>query len=129
MKFHIYDSPHISLVVFMTPLSLFKCLGDETRLLIMVLIQNQGELCVGELVDVLALSQPKVSRHLANLRECQLLDVRKSGQWVFYRVHDDLPKWANEIVCQAVEASSEPLAALVARLRLVDESNRKVACC
>ena len=113
----------------MTPLSLFKCLGDETRLLIMVLIQNQGELCVGELVDVLALSQPKVSRHLANLRECQLLDVRKSGQWVFYRVHDDLPKWANEIVCQAVEASAEPLAALVARLRLVDESNRKVACC
>ena len=129
MEFHIYDSAHMNAMVNMSPLSLFKCLGDETRLLIMVLIQNQGELCVGELVDVLALSQPKVSRHLANLRECQLLDVRKSGQWVFYRVHDDLPKWANEIVCQAVEASAEPLAALVARLRLVDESNRKVACC
>ncbi|MFY0700671.1 MAG: metalloregulator ArsR/SmtB family transcription factor [Bermanella sp.] len=113
----------------MTPLSLFKCLGDETRLLIMVLIQNQGELCVGELVDVLELSQPKVSRHLASLRECQLLDVRKSGQWVFYRVHDELPSWANEIVCQTVNASNETLAALVQRLQLVDEPNRKTACC
>lgn len=129
MKFHIYDLAYIYLVLFMTPLSLFKCLGDETRLLIMVLIQNQGELCVGELVDVLELSQPKVSRHLASLRECQLLDVRKSGQWVFYRVHDELPSWANEIVCQTVNASNETLAALVQRLQLVDEPNRKTACC
>jgi len=129
MKFHIYDLAYIYLVVNMTPLSLFKCLGDETRLLIMVLIQNQGELCVGELVDVLELSQPKVSRHLASLRECQLLDVRKSGQWVFYRVHDELPSWANEIVCQTVNASNETLAALVQRLQLVDEPNRKTACC
>ncbi|MGB3665692.1 MAG: metalloregulator ArsR/SmtB family transcription factor [Bermanella sp.] len=129
MKFHIYDLAYVYLVLFMTPLSLFKCLGDETRLLIMVLIQNQGELCVGELVDVLELSQPKVSRHLASLRECQLLDVRKSGQWVFYRVHDELPSWANEIVCQTVNASNETLAALVQRLQLVDEPNRKTACC
>lgn len=129
MEFHIYDSAYVYLVLIMTPLSLFKCLGDETRLLIMVLIQNQGELCVGELVDVLALSQPKVSRHLASLRECKLLDVRKSGQWVFYRVHDELPSWANEIVCQTVSASDETLAALVQRLQLVDEPNRKTACC
>lgn len=129
MKYHIYDLAYIYLVLCMTPLSLFKCLGDETRLLIMVLIQNQGELCVGELVDVLELSQPKVSRHLASLRECQLLDVRKSGQWVFYRVHDELPSWANEIVCQTVNASNETLAALVQRLQLVDEPNRKTACC
>ena len=129
MEFHIYDSAYVYLVLIMTPLSLFKCLGDETRLLIMVLIQNQGELCVGELVDVLELSQPKVSRHLASLRECQLLDVRKSGQWVFYRVHDELPSWANEIVCQTVDASNETLAALVQRLQLVDEPSRKTACC
>lgn len=113
----------------MNPLTLFKCLGDETRMLIMLLIQNQGELCVGELVDALELSQPKVSRHLASLRECQLLDVRKSGQWVFYRVHDELPSWANEVVCQAVNASEEKLAQLVKRLKLVDEPNRKTACC
>lgn len=113
----------------MSPLTLFKCLSDETRLQIMLLIQHQGELCVGELVDALELSQPKVSRHLASLRECQLLDIRKSGQWVFYRVHGDLPDWANQIVCQAVEASKDKLPELVQRLKLVDEPNRKVACC
>ncbi|GAA6135576.1 metalloregulator ArsR/SmtB family transcription factor [Oceaniserpentilla sp. 4NH20-0058] len=113
----------------MTPLSLFKCLGDETRLFIMVLIQNQGELNVGELVDALQLSQPKVSRHLSTLRECQLLDIRKSGQWVFYRVHDGLPQWANEIVCQAVIANEAKLPELIERLVLVDEPQRKVACC
>ena len=113
----------------MTPLTLFKCLSDETRLMMMLLIQHQGELCVGELVDALNLSQPKISRHLASLRECQLLEMRKSGQWVFYRVHDSLPDWANQIVCQAVLASQDKLPALVEGLKLVDEPNRKVACC
>ncbi len=113
----------------MTPLNLFKCLSDDTRLGILVLIQNQGELCVGELVDALEESQPKISRHLASLRECQLLDVRKSGQWVFYRVHDDLPEWATTIVCQAVLASEARLKTLQTRLQLVDEANRKPACC
>lgn len=113
----------------MSPLMLFKCLGDETRLRILLLVQNQGELCVGELVDALQSSQPKVSRHLASLRDCQLLDIRKSGQWVFYRVHDELPAWANEIICQAVTASEQNLAELVNRLKLVEEPNRKSACC
>jgi len=113
----------------MSPLQLFKCLGDETRLSILLLVQNQGELCVGELVDALQSSQPKVSRHLASLRDCQLLDIRKSGQWVFYRVHDELPAWANDIICQAVSASQADLSGLVNRLKLVEEPNRKSACC
>lgn len=113
----------------MTPLQLFKCLSDDTRLQIMVLIQHQGELCVGELVDALESSQPKVSRHLASLRDCQLLDIRKSGQWVFYRVHDDLRPWANQIICQAVDASEDVLEQLKSRLKLVNEPQRKIACC
>jgi len=113
----------------MQSLQLFKCLSDDTRLQIMLLVQNQGELCVGELVDVLGSSQPKVSRHLASLRNCQLLDVRKSGQWVFYRVHDQLPKWANEIICQAVLAGEQDLKQLTKKLKLVDEPNRRSACC
>lgn len=84
---------------------------------------------MGELVDALASSQPKVSRHLASLRECQLLDIRKSGQWVFYRIHDDLPQWANEVICQAVSASEPLLEALKRKLNLVDEPARKAACC
>jgi ArsR family transcriptional regulator len=111
------------------PLQLFKCLSDETRLQVILLVQNQGELCVGELVEALGTSQPKVSRHLASLRECQLLDIRKSGQWVFYRIHDELPKWANEIICQAVLAGEDTLKQLTAKLNLVSEPHRKPACC
>ncbi len=113
----------------MTPLQLFKCLSDDTRLSIILLVQNQGELCVGELVDALVSSQPKISRHLASLRECQLLDIRKSGQWVFYRIHDDLPNWANDVICQAVNASEASLVELKSKLNLVNEANRKSACC
>ena len=87
----------------MTPLQLFKCLSDDTRLSIILLVQNQGELCVGELVDALVSSQPKISRHLASLRECQLLDIRKSGQWVFYRINPELPLWANTVIAQTTE--------------------------
>ncbi|MFT6153531.1 MAG: ArsR family transcriptional regulator [Crocinitomicaceae bacterium] len=111
------------------PLQLFKCLSDDTRLQIILLVQSQGELCVGELVEALGSSQPKVSRHLASLRDCQLLDIRKSGQWVFYRVHDELPKWANEIICQAVLAGETTLKELTAKLNLVNEPHRKLACC
>jgi ArsR family transcriptional regulator len=110
-------------------LRLFKCLSDDTRLQIILLIQSQGELNVGELVEAMGSSQPKISRHLASLRECQLLQVRKSGQWVFYRIHDELPNWANEIICQAVLAGEETLKQLTVKLNLVSEIHRKPACC
>ena len=131
MFFRIYDAPYVCFKVSRTmqSLQLFKCLADETRLQIMLLVQNQGELCVGELVEALEISQPKASRHLANLRDCELLDIRKSGQWVFYRVHDDLPDWANQVICQAVLAGEKELNQLTKKLKLVDEPNRKFACC
>ncbi len=112
-----------------TPLILFKCLSDETRLSMILLVQHQGELCVGELVEALQSSQPKVSRHLANLKSCGLLVDRKSSQWVFYRVNPQLPEWANEIICQGVLASDKPLSVLTSRLNLVNEPNRHLACC
>ena len=55
------------------PLQFYKCLADDTRLKAMLLISHQEELCVCELVTALELSQPKVSRHLAQLRQCGLL--------------------------------------------------------
>ena len=57
-----------------TPASLFKCLADETRTRISLLIAREGELCVCELTAALEQSQPKISRHLAQLRASGLLD-------------------------------------------------------
>jgi len=81
----------------MNPVQLYKCLADETRLRCVMLIQQEGELCVCELMAALQEIQPKVSRHLAQLRKCNLLLDRKQGQWVFYRINPALPDWAKEV--------------------------------
>ncbi|PSL16745.1 ArsR family transcriptional regulator [Marinobacterium halophilum] len=100
----------------MIPLELFKALADETRLLSILLIQQEGELCVCELVTALASSQPKISRHLAQLRTLGLLADRRQGQWVFYRLHPDLPGWVREVMASAAAQSDMQLAQPLARL-------------
>ncbi|MEY8262768.1 MAG: metalloregulator ArsR/SmtB family transcription factor [Bermanella sp.] len=113
----------------MSPLALFKCLCDDTRLTILLLVSQQKELCVCELTDALRVSQPKISRHLAALKKQALLLDRKSGQWVFYRVNPQLSPWVYVVIEQAMAASEKELADLVTRLNLVDEPMRTAACC
>jgi|SRR5690554_926731 len=79
-------------------LGLHKCLADETRLRMVLLIVDQGELCVCELTSALQISQPKISRHLALLRQQGLLQDRRQGQWVHYRLNPDLPAWAMQSI-------------------------------
>ncbi len=64
---------------------MFKALGDETRLRILNLL-TEREVCVCDMVDILQLGQSKVSRHLAVLRHAGLVDGRRDGMWVFYRL-------------------------------------------
>jgi len=78
----------------LTPEGFTKAWADATRLRILVLLLAHDELCVCELTDALALPQPKISRHLAILREAEMLLDRRSGLWIYYRVHPDLPAWA-----------------------------------
>lgn len=61
----------------------FKAVSDETRLRILVLLFNQ-ELCVCEMCEILKESQPKISRHLAKLRDLGFVEDKRSGQWIFY---------------------------------------------
>lgn len=64
---------------------LLQAFADPTRLRILNLLSG-GELCVCQLVHVLGTSQPKISRHLAVLRETGLVADRKEGRWVHYRL-------------------------------------------
>jgi ArsR family transcriptional regulator len=64
---------------------LFKALGDETRLRIVALLAH-GELCVCHVQEALGLSQPNVSRHLAILRAAGVVEDRRDGSWVYYRL-------------------------------------------
>ena len=82
------------------PVQFFKNLADDTRLKIILLIQKESELCVCELTTALKLSQPKISRHIAQLKLHKLLFERKVGRWVFYRIADDMPLWQKEIIAQ-----------------------------
>lgn len=82
----------------MNPVKFFKCLADETRLRCVLLIEREQELCVCELTEALDEIQPKISRHLAQLRECGILIDRRQGQWIFYRVNQVLPDWAKSVL-------------------------------
>lgn len=64
---------------------IFRAFSDATRLRILSLLKA-GELCVGDLVSILNLPQPKVSRHLAYLRKAGLVETRGQGLWNFYRL-------------------------------------------
>ncbi len=66
---------------------LFKALSEVTRLRILGLLQH-GELCVCDLMAVLDLPQSTVSRHLARLKECGLVQDRRSAVWCYYSLAD-----------------------------------------
>ena len=78
--------------------SFFKMLADSTRLRCMMLMQAEGELCVCELTHALNLSQPKISRHLAHLRESGVLVARRNGTWMNYRINPALQGWALQVL-------------------------------
>lgn len=69
-----------------TLISVFKSLSDETRLQMLGLLLKEGELCVCDFVDVLEITQSKASRHLRHLVNAGLLDDRRDGIWVYFRI-------------------------------------------
>ena len=98
---------HILRTMNITIDTLFRMLADSTRLRTLMLLQEHGELCVCELTHALDLSQPKISRHLAHLRESALLLAQRNGQWMYYRINPELPDWAEAILQQALVGSRD----------------------
>jgi len=80
------------------PLTLIAALSDATRLRIVTLLISEGELCVCELVAALETHQPKVSKHLAILRSNEIITPRRQGQWIHYRINQELPTWATQVI-------------------------------
>jgi ArsR family transcriptional regulator len=106
-----------------------KQLADETRLRSLMLMQREGELCVCELTHSLKLSQPKISRHLASLRESGIVESRRVGQWMYYSINSELPAWAKDILDASIQGveSDEPF--LSDSRTLCDMPNRPGAAC
>ncbi|XBS22593.1 metalloregulator ArsR/SmtB family transcription factor [Methylomarinum sp. Ch1-1] len=115
----------------MTPVQFFKCLSDDTRLRCVTLLHREGKLCVCELTTALDLSQPKISRHLALLRQSGLLLDSREGQWVYYRINPDLPGWAYPLLDEALAAvqASEPFRNDLERLQRMEGRPELAVCC
>jgi ArsR family transcriptional regulator len=64
---------------------LFRALADRTRLRLLNLIADK-EICVCYFVEILKISQPKISRHLAYLRRAGIVTARRQGRWMHYRL-------------------------------------------
>ncbi len=87
----------------MNPLQFFKCLSDDTRLKSVLIVSTLEEACVCDLMAALVLDQPKVSRHLAELRKCNILSDERRGKWVYYRLHTNLPDWAKTVIAETAK--------------------------
>ena len=87
----------------MKPEILFNLLSDSTRLRCLALIHAENEVCVCEMTYALEESQPKISRHLALMRDAGLVVARREGTWMHYRIDPDLPSWARETLKQALQ--------------------------
>ncbi|AVX01546.1 metalloregulator ArsR/SmtB family transcription factor [Vibrio vulnificus] len=85
------------------PLFFYKALSEETRLKSLLLMQKLGELCVCDLMEALDLSQPKVSRHLAELRKQELVLDERRGKWVYYQIHPQLALWMKQVLQTTLE--------------------------
>ena len=92
---------------FISPITLFKCMAEETRLKTLLMLCEKNELCVCDLTEALNLSQPKISRHLADLRKCDLVTDERRGKWVYYRLNSALPCWVKEIIHLSAKNNAE----------------------
>jgi DNA-binding transcriptional ArsR family regulator len=89
----------------------FRGFGDPIRLRILELLRKEGELSVSVLVDRLALSQPKVSNHLACLRWCGFIEARREGRTVLNRISDPRVETMLELAQSLLADNAEHVAA------------------
>ena len=100
----------------------FQALGDNTRLRLLNLMGDQ-EICVCYFVEILAQGQPKISRHLAYLRRAGIVEARRDGKWMHYRIVMPPSIGATQVLRQTLAWLGEDRAMQADRARL------SKACC
>jgi ArsR family transcriptional regulator, arsenate/arsenite/antimonite-responsive transcriptional repressor len=94
-----------------------KAMADETRLQMLVLLAKHAELCVCDLEHTLDITQSKASRHLRYLLNARLVDDRRDGLWVYYRLADGLEPSLRDILA-SIHAALNPSSSSVLGERL-----------
>ncbi|MHB8901669.1 MAG: ArsR/SmtB family transcription factor [Thermoguttaceae bacterium] len=83
-----------------------KALADETRVRVLLALQR-GELCVCQIVELTGLATSTMSKHMSILKQARLVESRKEGRWMYYRLADDQ---APELVRRTVDWVADSLA-------------------
>lgn len=76
----------------------FRCLADPVRLNIVMLLMHEQELCSCHLAQMLQETLSRVSRNLVLLRNKGVLQESSRELWLYYRISDDLPAWATQLL-------------------------------
>jgi len=111
-------------------LNITKALAEENRIRIMLALEGQ-ELCVCQLIQLLELAPSTVSKHMSVLRQARLVDGRKDGRWMYYRLAD---KRASAVVKEAIAwlkkslSGNERIDEDVNRLKEILKIDREVLC-
>ena len=85
----------------------FQSLADPTRLRLLNVLMQTGEICVCELVHALRLPQYGVSRHLQKLVAAGLLQARRQGKWIYYRINRTLEPYQRALLRTVAQLGTE----------------------
>jgi ArsR family transcriptional regulator len=81
---------------------IFKALGDETRIEIIDMLKD-GEMCACKILEHFKITQPTLSYHMKMLVECNLVTIRKSGQWNLYSANKEILNEAINLIKKGLE--------------------------
>ncbi len=104
--------------------TLFKALADVTRLRILGLLLT-GEVCVCDIHESLKIPQPKASRHLASLRRAGLVESRRQGLWIHYR----LAETADPVLRAIADAVRHALTHVDVVRKDAERLQKRTGCC
>ncbi|MEF8823999.1 MAG: metalloregulator ArsR/SmtB family transcription factor [Desulfohalobiaceae bacterium] len=90
-----------------TPLSVLKALADGNRLRAVAALMEHGELCVCQITELLQLATATVSRHMSVLQKADLVQSRKKGRWVYYRLTDAFPDLLHQWLTRELAESAQ----------------------
>ena len=102
--------------------SILKLFGDTTRLTMLKVMEN-GAGCVCEFVAMFNITQPVISQQLKRLRELDIVQEEKRGQWVFYSLNKDAPCYP------FVQSILQQLPSQQEKLEQLKEQGKRIDCC
>lgn len=90
-------------------LNITKALADGNRMRVIAALMEHNELCVCQITEMLRLAGATVSRHMSILQNARLVQSRKEGRWVFYRLFEPFPDLLQEWLFESLSQSPEVL--------------------